>query len=164
MTSLCMHAKTQKEHDERLEEVLTRLIRARITLNPEKCEFSSKQLKFVGHSLSAQGLDRSRQDCSYRKDGETAKCCRTTKIPGNDQPPTEVHRKPVGEHYASSRSSFKQERMALGLSSRRIFLLLEERNDPSASSLSLLLRERNYYICRPLVVWIRSSPLTSPRG
>ena len=28
----------------------------RITLNPEKCEFSRKQLKFAGHSLSAQGI------------------------------------------------------------------------------------------------------------
>ena len=38
------------------------------------------------------------------KDEEVAKCCRTKKIPGNDQPPTEVHWKPGWEHYASSRS------------------------------------------------------------
>ena len=40
MDYILVHRKTQKEHDERLEAVLTRLIRARITLNPEKCEFS----------------------------------------------------------------------------------------------------------------------------
>ena len=56
MDDILVHGKTQKEHDERLEAVLTRLIRARITLNPEKCEFSRKQLKFAGHSLSAQGI------------------------------------------------------------------------------------------------------------
>ena len=56
MDDILVHGKTQKEHDERLEAVLTRLIRARITLNPEKWEFSRKQLKFAGHSLSAQGI------------------------------------------------------------------------------------------------------------
>ena len=56
MDDILVHGKTQKEHDERFEAVLTRLIRARITLNPEKCEFSRKQLKFAGHSLSAQGI------------------------------------------------------------------------------------------------------------
>ena len=56
MDDILVHGKTQKEHDERLEAVLTRLIRARITLKPEKCEFSRKQLKFAGHSLSAQGI------------------------------------------------------------------------------------------------------------
>ena len=56
MDDILGHGKMQKEHDKRLEVVLTRLIRARITLNPEKCEFSRKQLKFAGHSLSAQGI------------------------------------------------------------------------------------------------------------
>ena len=56
MDDILVHGKTQKQHDERLDAVLTRLIRARITLNPEKCEFSRKQLKFAGHSLSAQGI------------------------------------------------------------------------------------------------------------
>ena len=51
-----MHGKTQKEHDERLEAVLTKLIRARITLNPEKCKFSRKQWKFAGNSLGAEGI------------------------------------------------------------------------------------------------------------
>ncbi|PFX21652.1 Transposon Ty3-I Gag-Pol polyprotein [Stylophora pistillata] len=56
MDDILLHGNTQKQHDERLEAVLTRLIRARITLNPEKCEFSRKQLKFAGLSLSAQGI------------------------------------------------------------------------------------------------------------
>ena len=42
MDYILVHGKTQKGHDKRLEAVLTRLIRARITLNPEKCEFSIK--------------------------------------------------------------------------------------------------------------------------
>lgn len=46
----------RKKYDERLEAVLRRLIRARITLSQGKCEFSRKQLKFAGHSFSAQGM------------------------------------------------------------------------------------------------------------
>ena len=88
---------------------------------------------------------RSRQDCTIRKDGESAKCCRTMKIPGNDQTPTEVHQKPVRGDYSSSRSPLEQERMAFGPSSRRMFLSPKERNDPSASSRSLMPRKRNYY-------------------
>lgn len=45
----------KKEHDEGPEAVLTRLNRARITLKPDIFEFS-RQLKFAGHSLSAQGI------------------------------------------------------------------------------------------------------------
>ena len=54
MTSLCMERR--KKYDERLEAVLTRLIRARITLNQGKCKFSRTQLKFAGNSFSAQGM------------------------------------------------------------------------------------------------------------
>ena len=46
---ILVHGKTRKEHDERLEAVLTRL-------NPDMSEFSRQQLKFVGHGLSAQGI------------------------------------------------------------------------------------------------------------
>ena len=48
MTSLRMERR-KKEHDERLEAVLKRL-------NPDMCEFSRQQFKFVGHGLSAQGI------------------------------------------------------------------------------------------------------------
>ena len=61
--------------------------------------------------VRSRNRPRSTQDCSCRKDGETAKCCRTTKIPGNDRPTTEVHRKPVREDYATSRSSFASRSM-----------------------------------------------------
>ena len=48
--------KDAKKYDERLEAVLTRLIRARITLNQGKCKFLRKQLKFAGNGFSAQGM------------------------------------------------------------------------------------------------------------
>ena len=42
MDYILVYGKTQKEHDERLEAVLTRLIKARITLNECECEFSNE--------------------------------------------------------------------------------------------------------------------------
>ena len=38
----------QQEHDEQLEKVLTRLEAANITLNFSKCEFSKRQVTFLG--------------------------------------------------------------------------------------------------------------------
>ena len=56
MDDILVHGKTQEQHDDRLEAVLRRLTKARITLNPGKCEFSRRHLKFAGHTLSAQGI------------------------------------------------------------------------------------------------------------
>ena len=56
MDDILVHGRTQAEHDKRLDSVLGRLTKARITLNPEKCEFSKHQLKFAGHNLSAHGI------------------------------------------------------------------------------------------------------------
>lgn len=43
MDDILVHGKTKKDHDERLEAVL-RLIRARTTLNPDKCKFLKKTI------------------------------------------------------------------------------------------------------------------------
>ena len=57
MDDILVHGKRQtEEHDDRLKAVLTRLIRARITLNLRQVRIFKKQLKFAGHSLSAQGI------------------------------------------------------------------------------------------------------------
>ena len=50
---ILVHGRTEAEHDKRLDSVLARLTKAKITLNPEKCKFFKHQLKFVGHNLSA---------------------------------------------------------------------------------------------------------------
>ena len=56
MDDILVHGRTQTENDKRLDSVLARLTKAKITLNPVKCEFSKRQLKFAGHNLSAQGI------------------------------------------------------------------------------------------------------------
>ena len=56
MDDILVHGRTQTDHDKRLESILARLTKAKITLNPDKCEVSKHQLKFAGHNLSAHGI------------------------------------------------------------------------------------------------------------
>lgn len=53
---ILIYGNTQEEHDERLLAVLTRLEEAGLTLNREKCEFSRREVKFLGHILSQDGV------------------------------------------------------------------------------------------------------------
>ena len=52
-----VHGKDQHQHDERLEAVLKRLLEAGVTLNVDKCVFSTKQVKFLGHVVSSNGIE-----------------------------------------------------------------------------------------------------------
>nr|XP_058955069.1 uncharacterized protein K02A2.6-like [Pocillopora verrucosa] len=52
-----IHGKDQQQHDERLEAVLKRLLEAGITLNLDKCVFSTKQVKFLRHVISSNGIE-----------------------------------------------------------------------------------------------------------
>ena len=51
---ILMHGKTQKEHDTSLRAVLKKLAidESGATLNPEKCVFSKKEVKFGGQILN----------------------------------------------------------------------------------------------------------------
>ena len=48
--------RTEDEHDSRLETVLAKLEAANLTLNPDKCVFKQKQVKFVGHLVGQDGV------------------------------------------------------------------------------------------------------------
>ena len=47
---------TQQQHDETLNNVLTRLSNAGVTLNRDKCEFFVTEINFVGHVISDKGI------------------------------------------------------------------------------------------------------------
>ena len=51
MDDVLVFGRDQTEHDTRLTAVLKRIESAGATLNPDKCEFSRKTLKFLGHIL-----------------------------------------------------------------------------------------------------------------
>ena len=48
---ILVFGQSQQEHDQRLKSVFKRLIKAGITLNWEKCKFSKKCVKFLGHVI-----------------------------------------------------------------------------------------------------------------
>ena len=52
-----VHGKDQQKHNERLEAVLKRLLEAGVTLNLDKCVFSTKPVKFLGHFISWNGIE-----------------------------------------------------------------------------------------------------------
>ena len=47
---------TQSEHDERMLEVLKRLNERDARVNHEKCEFNKREIQFLGHLVSADGI------------------------------------------------------------------------------------------------------------
>ena len=46
----------ERKHDQRVYEVLNHLTSAGVTLN-DKCEYSVRSIKFLGHLISAKGVD-----------------------------------------------------------------------------------------------------------
>ena len=54
---IIVHGADKDEHDSRLVKVLDRLKNAGLTLNGDKCKFGVEELEFVGHKLSAKGID-----------------------------------------------------------------------------------------------------------
>ncbi len=53
---LLVHGRTQKEHDERLTKVLERARKLNLKLSIEKSKISKKEIDYVGHKITAEGL------------------------------------------------------------------------------------------------------------
>ena len=53
---LIIHAQTEKDFLKRLEQVLQRLQKHKITVNPDKCLFGMSEVEYVGHTINGQGL------------------------------------------------------------------------------------------------------------
>ena len=56
MDDVLVFGKDQSEHDVRLMTALKRVEVARVTLNPEKCEFGKTKIKFLGHLIDEEGI------------------------------------------------------------------------------------------------------------
>ena len=54
---IIIYAKSEKEHDSILTQVLQRLRDAGLTLNRDKCSFKRTEVNFVGHKISGKGVD-----------------------------------------------------------------------------------------------------------
>ncbi len=56
MDDVLVHGKTLEEHNDRLHRVLSWLEESGMTLNKDKCTFSSTEVKFLGQILSDKGI------------------------------------------------------------------------------------------------------------
>ena len=56
MDDILVHGSSQEEHDKRLIATLERLQKSHVTLNREKCVFSSNSVNFLGHVIDEQGI------------------------------------------------------------------------------------------------------------
>ncbi|XP_036142872.1 uncharacterized protein LOC118645594 [Monomorium pharaonis] len=56
LDDIVIYGSSLKEHNKRLEEVLLRLREANLKLQPDKCEFLQKEVNYLGHIISKDGI------------------------------------------------------------------------------------------------------------
>ena len=56
MGDILIHGSNQQEHDERLIALQEQLQKFYVTLNKEKCVFSTESIKFLGHVIDQEGI------------------------------------------------------------------------------------------------------------
>ena len=56
MDDVLVFGQTQQEHDLKLEAVLSKISKAGVTLNSDKCQFSTNTAKFLGHVIDGTGI------------------------------------------------------------------------------------------------------------
>ena len=59
MDDIIVFGRTPEEHDDNLAKVKAALVKANVTLNEDKCHYRQTQVKFLGHMVSADGLQPS---------------------------------------------------------------------------------------------------------
>ena len=56
MDDILIHGSNQQEHNERFIAILEQLQKFHVTLNKEKCVFSTGSVKFLGHVIDQEGI------------------------------------------------------------------------------------------------------------
>ncbi|UYV67948.1 K02A2.6-like [Cordylochernes scorpioides] len=56
MDDIVVYGSSLEEHNERVRQVLNKFQEEGMSLNPEKCQFGVKTIKFLGHTMSSEGL------------------------------------------------------------------------------------------------------------
>ena len=74
MDDILIFAKTRREHKERLGKVLKRIREAGLRVNPEKCEFLRKEIKFLGHIINGEGIQTDSKKIEAITEYEKPKC------------------------------------------------------------------------------------------
>ena len=70
---ILIFGQNQEDHDDRLKSVLERLQQAGVTSNAEKCAFSQRSLKFLGHLIDEHGIRANLDKITAIRDMDTPK-------------------------------------------------------------------------------------------
>lgn len=76
LDDILIYGKNQEEHDKRLEQVFTRIHKAGLKINPEKCEFHKKELLFLGHTVNEWGIQTNKKKIEEIENAEIPKCAK----------------------------------------------------------------------------------------
>ena len=73
---VCVHGKTQEEHDRNLKALMDRAAKCGLVFNSEKCDISKPEISFFGNVYSADGI---------RPDPEKVKAIKNMPVPNNKE-------------------------------------------------------------------------------
>jgi hypothetical protein len=76
LDDIIIASRDKKEHVEHLREVFSRLREAGLVINAKKCVFPATALEFLGHKVSAAGVEPLRRWCSPIRSRPTSASCR----------------------------------------------------------------------------------------
>ena len=120
MDDILIWGSTLEEPDQRLKKVLDKAQKHNLKLSPNKCEFRKKEITYVGHVLSFQGLkSRLWETQGSRTNERTWKQERTAALSWIYPIPSKVPSKYVGSISSFKRIVIQGYRMALGHSARK---------------------------------------------
>ena len=63
---IIVHAETEVQHDHRLQAVLERCEKINLTLNKDKCVFKVKEVTYIGHKLTQEGMKPDEKVCANK--------------------------------------------------------------------------------------------------
>ena len=56
LDDIMIYSKTFEEHLEQVDKVLELIIEAGLKLRPDKCDFLKEEIRYLGHTISAEGI------------------------------------------------------------------------------------------------------------
>ena len=74
LDDIIVMTRTLEEHQQRLEEVFRRIRAAKLKLRPEKCVILQREVTFLGHVVSGNGIAMNEKKLAVVRDWETPRC------------------------------------------------------------------------------------------
>lgn len=74
LDDILVYGRTVEDHNEILKDVFNRIRESGLRINPEKCKFYQKELVFLGHTISAEGVKTNETKIQEIRNAEEPKC------------------------------------------------------------------------------------------